>query len=243
MLQTIQGIIFRTIKYSESSVNCEVYTQEHGLRTYIMNGVRQQKSKIGPALVQPMALVEMVVYHREDRDINRVKEIKPAYIYHKIPFDVLRGAIGLFITEIAQKSIKESVENPDLYEFLATTYQMLDSLETRLANFHLSFMVKLTQYLGFMPEGVEFEVEGLDFFFDYREGEFLFQAPPHTYYFPAHHSRLLLQFLEQPMNDCAHISITGNLRHDFIEDMIRFYQYHIENLKIYSHDVLHQVLG
>lgn len=243
MLQTIQGVIFRTIKYSESSVICDVYTREHGLRTYIMNGVRQQKSRIGPALVQPMAMVEMVVYHREDREINRVKEIKPTYIYQKVPFDVVRGAVGLFITEIAQKSIKESVSNPDLYEFLYTAYQMLDSLETRLSNFHLSFMVKLTQYLGFMPESGDFEINSPAFFFDYREGEFLVQAPPHTYYFPSHHSSLLLQFLEQSMNDCAQIRITGDLRHDFIEDMIRFYQYHIENFKIYSHDILHQVLG
>ena len=185
----------------------------------------------------------MVVYHREDRDINRVKEIKPAYIYHKIPFDVIRGAVGLFLTEIAQKSIKEAVSNPELFDFITTSFQMLDSLETRLSNFHLSFIVRLTQYLGFMPEVGDFELESSEFFFDYREGEFLAEIPAHTYYFPSHHSRLLLQFLEAPMNECSKIRVTGELRHDFIEDMIRFYQYHIENLKIFSHDILHQVLG
>ena len=75
MLKTIQGIVLRSVKYSESSVICDVYTRELGLRTYIASGVRSKKSNISPNWVRPMALVEAVVYHREKKDINRIKEI------------------------------------------------------------------------------------------------------------------------------------------------------------------------
>lgn len=243
MLQTICGIILRNIKYSESSVICDVYTREYGLRTYILSGVRQQNSRIGPALLRPMSWVEMVVYHREDREINRVKEIKPAYIYKQIPFDVIRGALGLFMTELVQKSVKETGENPPLYEYLFYCYSLLDVYEGRLVNFHLSFMVKLTEYLGFMPEGTDFYDEEEELFFDYKEGVFLAERPEHSCYFTAQHSRLLLQFLELPMTESGDIKITGELRHRLIEDLIRFYQYHIEHLQIHAHEVLHQVLS
>jgi DNA repair protein RecO (recombination protein O) len=243
MLQTIQGLILRTVKYAESSVICDVYTREHGLRTYIMSGVRQQKSKIGPALVRPMGWVEMVVYHRDDRDINRVKEIKPAYIYRQIPFDLIRGSLGLFMTELTQKSIKETGVNLPLYEFLLLSFGLLDEFDGRLSNFHLSFMVKLTQYLGFMPESADYLEDEEEVFFDFQEGDFVPEKPAHIYCFSAYHSRLLLQFLEKPITESGDIRITGEVRHRLIEDLIRFYQFNIEHLQIHSHEVLHQVLG
>ncbi len=242
MLQQIEGIILRSVKYSESSVICEVYTREHGLRSYILNGVRQQKSRIGAALVQPMSIVEMVVYHREDRNINRVKEIKPCYVYHRLHFDVIRGALGLFITELVQKTVKESEVNSDLYCFLSDTYQLLDNIEKDLANFHLFFMVQFTRYLGFMPNADACSLADA-VFFDYREGEFLPIAPSHTYFFAPAQSQLLWQLLQCSPQDAGQIALSSRLRQDFIEDMLRFYGYHVENLHIYSHNVLHQVLG
>jgi DNA repair protein RecO (recombination protein O) len=243
MLQTIQGLILRTIKYAESSVICDVFSRELGLRTYILNGVRQQNSKIGPGLVRPMNWVELVVYHREDREINRVKEIRPFYIYQKIPFDVVRGSIALFITEIVQKSIKESVENQELYEFLLNSYKQLDRLEGRMSNFHLSFLVKFTRYLGFMPEGEDFFGLGEEIFFDYQNGEFLAEKPMHIYFFNSEQSLLLLNFLEKPLSQCSEFQLNSQKRIEMIEALLKFYQFHIENLSINAHEILHQVMG
>ncbi len=244
MLQRLEGIVFRMIKYSETSVICDIYTKEHGLRSYILNGVRKPKSKIGAGLVRPMSLLEMVVYHREDKDINRVKELKPSYLYQKVPYDVIRGAIGLFMTEVAQRSIKEASSNPLLYDFLISSYQLLDHLEGNLANFHLSFMVKLTQYLGFMPDASAYfeDLEG-EIYFDYQEGIFIDRAPAHVYHFSPQHSALLIRFLDSSALNAGNIKLRGVVRHAFIEDMIRFYQYYIENFQLQSHEVLHQVLS
>lgn len=232
------------IKYSESSVICDIYTREYGLRTYIFNGVRKPKSRIGGGLVRPMSLLDMEVYHREEKDINRVKEIKPSYLYQKVPYDVIRGAIGLFMTEVAQRTIKEASGNPILFDFLISSYQLLDQMEGNLANFHLSFMVKLTQYLGFMPDGSAYfdQLQG-DVYFDYQEGIFVDYEPDHAYHFNPLDSRLLIRFLEAPALECSKIKLKGNTRHAFIEEMIRFYQYYVENFKLQSHDVLHQVLS
>jgi DNA repair protein RecO (recombination protein O) len=243
MLLTLQGIILRTVKYSESSIICDIYSREYGLRSYIVSGVRQQKSRVSPALIKSMNWVEMVVYHREDKEINRVKEIKSAFIYKKIPFDIIRASIGIFMTELAQKSIKESVSNPELYDFLYYSFTFLDSMEGKLNNYHLSFMVKLTQYLGFMPEAEEyFETEN-DLYFDYQNGIFISDRGAHIYCFSAFHSKVFLQLIEMSMEESGQIKMTAESRMIFIEDLIRFYQYHIEKLHLNAHDVLHQVLS
>ncbi|HRD83510.1 MAG TPA: recombination protein O N-terminal domain-containing protein, partial [Saprospiraceae bacterium] len=67
MLVKTSGIVFRAVKYSETSIITDVYTRDLGMQTYIVNGVRSARSKTGAALFQVMSLVEVVVYHRDDR--------------------------------------------------------------------------------------------------------------------------------------------------------------------------------
>ena len=45
MLIKTAGIIFQTKKYSESSLIADIYTEEKGLRSYIISGVRSKKGK------------------------------------------------------------------------------------------------------------------------------------------------------------------------------------------------------
>ena len=55
-----------------------------------------------------MSLVNLVVYHRDDRDLTRIKEVKASHVYQNLPFDVRKSAVGQFMIEIARKTIRES---------------------------------------------------------------------------------------------------------------------------------------
>ncbi|BDS14682.1 DNA repair protein RecO [Aureispira anguillae] len=227
MLKKIQGIIVKAVKYSETSVICDAYTNELGLRTYIINGVRKKNSKISPALVQPMSLVEMVVYHHEEKEINRIKEIKPSYVYQKVPFDVARGAIGLFMTEVAQKTVREPEANPILFEFLQNCYELLDQTTTPIANFPIWFLVQFSTHLGLYPAVTNLDKESV---FDYSEGRILPQAPSHHhYFFSPHHTHLLAAFLQLDFEASSRLELEGGDRRHFLNNMLRYYQYHIEN--------------
>ena len=45
MLHKTNGIVLKVIKYSESSIISNIYTERFGLQTYIVNGVRSAKAK------------------------------------------------------------------------------------------------------------------------------------------------------------------------------------------------------
>ena len=227
MLKKVEGLIVKAIKYSETSIICDAYTAELGLRTYIINGVRKKNSRISPALVRPMSLVEMIVYHHEEKDINRIKEIKPSYIYQQLPFDVARGAIGLFVAEVAQKTLREPEPNPVLFEFLKACYQKLDQTDEKIANFPVWFLVKLSTYLGLFSV-----VNNLseDCVFDYSEGRILGEIPTeHHYYFSPQNTHLLAAFLELDFETSARLDLNNQDRREFMNDMLRYYQYHIDN--------------
>lgn len=225
MLLTVQGILLRTVKYSETSIIFDVYTLELGLRTYIINGVRKKNARVSPGLIQPMSLVEMVVYHKEDKDINRIKEIKPSYVYQQLHFEVAKGAIGLFMTEIAQKAVKEITPNPALFEFLSNTYQLLDQTTEPIANFASWYMVQFAHQLGLLPHFSDLPATAM---FDYSQGVLVERTPTHNYFLTPVHTALLVELQQLNFSQAAQLPILATDRKKLVLKLIEYYQYQID---------------
>ncbi len=91
MIFESRGIVFRNQKYKESSVILDVYTASHGMLTFIVNGVRKSKSRFSPSSVQIMSLIDLSGYYKNERSLQRIKDIKLAYLYKSLPFDVIKA--------------------------------------------------------------------------------------------------------------------------------------------------------
>lgn len=235
MLIKTRGIIFKAIKYSETSLILDVYTEEKGLQKYIISGVRSKGARTKVGILQPTSLVDMVAYYRVNKNMNRIKEIKAGHIYQKIPFDVMRGTIALFLVELAQKTIKEEEANPVLFHFLFDQFTQLDTVDDLPSNFHLYFMAQLAKYLGFAPAN-EWSIDTP--YFDMREGKFEPLEPLHQYTASkeiSQHIGLLLK------NENA--TITRKERQIILERLLLYYQLHIENFTgLNTHAILKEVL-
>ena len=240
MLIKTRGIVFRSVKYSETSIIADIYTEEKGLRKYIFSGVRSAKSKVAPSLLQVMSLVELVAYDREDRELNRVKEIRPALVYTGIPFDVRKGAVGLFMVEVARKTIKEAQENQSLFEFLFQAFAFLDETRLPVPHIHLYFLLELSPFLGFVPGG---EASAQTPFFDLKEGVFSPSVPNHVHYLDEQNSLLLHQLLYSNFEICHTLGFNRDERRNLLMHLLDYYKLHIENFpEIHAHKVLQEVL-
>ena len=142
MLIKTRGIILRSMKYGETSIIADVFTEQKGLRSYIISGVRSAKARHSAGLLQIMSLVDMVAYHRDDKDLNRIKEIKAAYLYQNLPFNMVKSAVGQFMAELAQKTLHEPEQNQTLFDFLFHAFQSLDESTDPVGNYHLQFMLQ-----------------------------------------------------------------------------------------------------
>jgi len=235
MLIKTCGILFKALKYSETSLILDVYTEEKGLQKYIISGVRSKGAKMKMGILQPTSLVDIVAYYRLNKPINRIKEIKAAYIYQHLPFDVLKGTIGLFMVELAQKTIKEEETNPALFNFLFQQFQQLDQLATIPSNFHLFYLVQLTEYLGFSPTA-SWSIATP--FFDMKEGQFVKEEPLHQYA----PNKLISEQIGQLLNRQAPL-LTRKERQVLLEVLINFYRLHVENFTgLNTHAILKEVL-
>lgn len=219
MLHKTRGIVFKFFKYRDTSVIVKIFTEAFGLQTYIVNGVRSKGARGKIALYQPLTLLDMVVYHKETTEINRISEVKCQRPFQTLTTDIRKTAIAMFMAEILYKSVKEQGEVRELFDFIHNSIEILDHLPSGYENFHLQFLLKLTQYLGF----------GVGTSDDFYNS------------FPEKDTEPVQLLLQNPYKQ--HVKIGNSSRRILLDHIIRFYQTHIDTLKdINSIKVLQEVL-
>jgi DNA repair protein RecO (recombination protein O) len=223
MLITTKGIILRYTKYRETSIIVNIYTEELGLNSFIVNGVRAAKGKYKIGYFEPLNLVELTAYHKPNRNIDRISEIKAAHHIHNIRQDIYKSTIGMFIAEVLNKCIVEQDKNQPLFIFL---YNAILSLEETKQNnsFHLQFMLKLTKYLGF---GI------------HDHNSFVQQTNSPQFYDDQEASRILQRMIEGDLSDTP--IVTSEQRSHILNDIVNFYHTQMEIPHFKSLEVLRTI--
>src|SRR6185369_6803150 len=151
MLHKTRGIVFHVTDYSESSVIAKIYTELFGLQSYLINGVRKKNPKVKPASLQPLALVDLVVYHKERSGLKRLADARNNPVLKSIPFDIRKSSVVLFMNEVLYKCVKEEEANQSLFDFIFNSIHLPELRSNPGSDFHLLFLLQLTKYLGFYP--------------------------------------------------------------------------------------------
>lgn len=225
MISKTKGIALGKIKYGDTSVIARVFTEKFGLQSYIVNGIRSQKGKFKMALFQPLTLLDMVVYHKESSSIQRISEVKCDFHYSTLAGNMKKSAIVIFLTELLEKTLRESSNPEEIFGFLYNSFIHFDDVRTDENNFHLIFLIDFAGYLGFQPQSInDFEAHVSEFKMIEKE------------------ERLLLAHLIS--NKSQKFPYTSNVtRRNCLNLMIEYYRSHIDSLKeIKSTKILREVL-
>jgi DNA repair protein RecO (recombination protein O) len=240
VLHKTRGIVFHQIKYSETSIIAKIYTEVHGLQSYLVKGVRQRKSSIKAAYFQPLTLLDLVVQHKEKKDLQYIKEIKPAFHFKSIQTDVIKSTVAIFINEILYKSIKEEESNQKLFDFLYHAIQILDITDTLISNFHLIFMIQFSKYLGFFPKN---NYSDSNKYFNLQDGEFQSAITDSMIFMNESLSTFLNHLLAKNFEEHAKININKNIREELTIKLLQYYEMHVSGFgKTKSLPILAEVL-
>ena len=97
MLHKTNGIVLRSIKYGDSSLITTIFTAIFGVQTYIVQGVRSTKANQNKGgFFQPGMLLDLVVYQQPQKNMQRIREFRAAYIYTGLQEDVVKNSISMF---------------------------------------------------------------------------------------------------------------------------------------------------
>jgi DNA repair protein RecO (recombination protein O) len=244
-LHKTKGMVFRTVKYGETSLIVTVYTELFGVQSYLVSGVRASTKK-GPGkanLFQPTAILDLVVYHNDMKQLQRIKEFKWGYLYQHIFFDVIKNAVAVFMVEVMQKCLKQPEPNADLYYFIEDAFIHLDEAQGAvLANFPLFFMLHLAGFFGFRIEDTYSERSSV---LDLQEGIFVGEHPTHLNFLEGSYAYITSQLLRvrQPA-ELSELLLNQDTRRHLLQAYRTFYALHIPDFgEMKTLGVLQMVIG
>lgn len=240
MLHKTRGIVLKTINHGETSIICQVFTEKFGLQSYMIHGAKKNKAKIHANILQPLHLLDMVVYHKNNGNIQRVSEVRQSPLFHTIPYELEKSAMAIYLTEVLFKCLKQQSADEYLFEYIFSAVSWLDSTEKAPVNFHLYFLLRLSKFLGFYPAIQKANQP----YFDLKDGVFCSHPPYHNLVLEEPHTSQWVTLLSSSFESLETIKIPILDRRILLKKVTEFYRLHVENFgEIKSHLVLEEVLG
>ena len=238
MLFKTRGVVFKTVKYSDTSIITNIYTEQFGLQSYIINGARSSKSKSNAALYQHGNLLDLVVYHKPNGSIFRISESEPTYIYEQLPYNIVKSSLMIFYIEILNKTLKEHENNSPLFDFIFENLIELDQTDRKLSNHHIWFLLGLSKYLGFFPATTE------GAYFDLREGMFADEIPASGQYLSAPLAAAFRTIIEPELINYDQIVLPAAERKILLHQLLTYYRLHMSDFgMLNSLIVLEELFG
>ncbi|HEX2534644.1 MAG TPA: DNA repair protein RecO [Chitinophagaceae bacterium] len=228
MVHKTKGIVLRTVKYGETSLVVSVLTELFGLQSYMVNGVRTAVRKTTPKAnhFQSSAILDLVVYHNEFRNLQRIKEFRWAVLYSNVLSDIRRNAVALYLIELLGKCLKQPEPNPDLYYFAEDALMHLDKADNATtANFPLYFALHLPSFFGFQ---INDEYSEETPYLDLQEGVFSNTQPGHSHYLEGTEAEITAQVLRTRVpGDLSDLSLNADFRRRLLQAYETYYALHI----------------
>jgi len=241
MLHKTRGIVLKTTLYSESSVVVQIFTDKFGIQSYMINGVKKPRAKIRMNMLQPLHLVDMVVYHKANSSIQRISELRNSPVFRSIPYDIIKSTIVMFLNEVLYKSIRQQNADENIFDYIFSAISWFDESPQANPNFHLAFLLKLSRFLGFAPST---ETKSDYSYFDLQEGEFKSLTPIHPYFIHKTDAGLFIELFITPFEKLNEIKIDNTTRRLILDKILVYYTLHTASFgEIKSHQVLEEVLS
>lgn len=178
MLEKLNGIVLHVLRYSDKNSIVHVLTDRCGRMSFLLPQGATKGARMRNAMFMPLSIIEFEAKILPGRDLHTFKDARSLCPLAELYSDPSKNAIAMFISELLTRSIQESEENIPLFRFIQASIELLNNMETGIANFHIWFLYNLGAFLGIQPDIDTYE-EG--HWFDMVNGVFTRERPLHTH--------------------------------------------------------------
>lgn len=239
MQMKTKAIVLHQLKYGDSSIIVDMFTEQAGRLSFIVRIPKTQKGKLKKQFFQPMTILELEFDHRQRANMQHLRDARIATPYIGIPGDPVKMSLTMFLAEFLYYCTRDEQQNIPLFQYIENSISWLDAASHSYANFHLVFMMRLSRFIGFYPNLDDY-VEGC--YFDLRNASFDISAPLHPDFLqPVEAARI--NTLIRMNYETMHVFRMNRLERNRITELILFYyRLHVPNMpELRSFDVLKEL--
>ena len=224
MLVKTKAIVLHSFKYGESRMIVDMFTEEVGRLSFIISIPKTSKGRIKKQYFQPMTLLEVECDVRQNVQLQKLKDAHLLTAYTSIPFSPEKLALSLFIAEFLYHALRSEQQDRLLFTYVCDSMQWLDTVEVGFANFHLTFLMRMSRFLGFYPNLDDY-VDGC--VFDLRTATFSLQVPTHRDFLDSHDSQLIHTLMRMDFPTMHLFLLSHHDRNRITEVLLHYYRLHI----------------
>ena len=217
-----RAITLNYLKHGESSIIAKIFTEETGLQSFIVKGVRAKNAKKKLGLFQPLQLLNINASHFPKKNLQYINEIGLEHNQIDDKIDMKKKFISIFIAEVVSKVLLETEKDKALFKFIWDLKKTINNLKKISPNFPLIFLISLSEYLGFSPSKDEVNGE----YFNMELGGFANNKQQLNYYIEKENSLHLRGLLEN-----KDIDIPYKNRNKILLQLIEYYKLQHHELK------------
>lgn len=218
------AIVLHALRYNDEQLIVHLLTEQAGAMSMLVRVSHSRRTSVNHALFQPLSILDIEWEERPKADLQRPKAARTAIHFKSLPYDPHKSAIALFLAEFLHYAVRREPESANLYEYVVRSVVWLDTCERGFANFHLVFLLRLTRFLGFMPN-VEDYREGS--FFDLRASAFTTVQPLHPDYLSPQDAAIVPKLLRMRYGTMHVFKFNGAERSRLLETVNTYYRLHV----------------
>ena len=217
-----RAIALSYLKQGESSIIAKIFTEEKGLQSFIVKGVRAKKAKKKLGLFQPLQLLDINATHITKNSLQYISEITIAHNQVSDGIDMKKNFISIFVAEVISKVLLETEKDKALFKFIWELKNNLSNYEKINPNFPLIFLIGLSEQLGFLPSKDQIDGD----YFNLEFGEFTNNQQQLNRFIKKDNSYYLRKLLEN-----KDINIPYKNRNEILLHLIQYYKLQHHELK------------
>ena len=232
MFDKTKAIILKKTVLSGNGVIVKMYTQEFGVKSYFGRVSKKAKN-----LYLPLSVVNITAYNNPKKTIQNIKDYELDVPFRSIYQDIYKSNILLFINEILNQVIQEEEQNLTKFHFIENSLLRLEKEELSM-DFHLIFLMQLTQFLGFEPS-----MDSDKLYFDMEEGELTNIIPVHANFLDKIETQSFKYLYELAFGMNPEGNFNNKTRKRTLQILVTYYKYHTDMRDLKSLQVLETVFN
>lgn len=218
------AIVLHTLKYNDDRLIVRLLTAQAGAVSMLVRISRSKRTEVRHRLFLPLAVLEIEWDERPKAELQRPKAAAAILPFHSLPYDPYKSAIALFLAEFLDHVARSEPDCSRLYDYIVRSITWLDTAERDFANFHLVFLLRLTRFLGFMPNTDDY-LPGS--WFDLRASTFTAVQPIHPDFLSPKDAALIPKLLRMRYETMRVFRFSGADRSRLLETINTYYRLHI----------------
>lgn len=233
------GFVLKSFKYGDTSAILHLYTQDFGMKSFLIKGFFSPKKKQIRTLQFPFVQVELAFKPNKNSELTHLYHVQPLKAYtgmHQHPVKLL---MLQFLSEVLHLALREDEPNLKIYQFIAFQLNVFDAKKQNFADFHLIFLMRLTQFLGFFPNTENAHLP----YFDLQEGNF--SAQRHSpFRLDIAHTQLWIKLIHTEFDVAYQNQFNTQSRQNLLNALLDYYTLHIPGFREpKSLKIVKEVLG